>query len=286
MDEKTERRIAELTDLQLRELLSLVRRSLVRYAEVMRYADGGGLTAEQRARRQKVRLEAAGLIETGASDREVAKRFRVSRMSANRWRRALAAGGREALASKGAGCAKCKLDAAQVAELEAVLEAGPGGLRVRRSVLDAGPGRRAGLAAVRGGVHPGRGGRAAAPARVERAGPGVAGRRAGRGEDRRVAGGDLARHKSAAADLGAWVCFEDESGQGLRPPKGRTWGARPYPGGHGDRREQHKGVAGRADRGQGETSSTGSSAPPRRCPPLSVRLPEWALCAALPIQPC
>ena len=27
-------------------------------------------------------------------------------------------------------------------------------------------------------------------------------------------------------DLGAWLCFEDESGQGLRPPKGRTWGRR------------------------------------------------------------
>src|SRR5436305_356611 len=30
----------------------------------------------------------------------------------------------------------------------------------------------------------------------------------------------------AAAGLGAWLCFEDESGQGLRPPKGRTWGRR------------------------------------------------------------
>ncbi len=29
-----------------------------------------------------------------------------------------------------------------------------------------------------------------------------------------------------AADLGAWLCFQDESGQGLRPPKGRTWGRR------------------------------------------------------------
>ena len=29
-----------------------------------------------------------------------------------------------------------------------------------------------------------------------------------------------------AADLGAWLCFENESGQGLRPPKGRTWGHR------------------------------------------------------------
>jgi DDE superfamily endonuclease len=27
-------------------------------------------------------------------------------------------------------------------------------------------------------------------------------------------------------DLGAWLVFEDESGQGLRPPKGRTWGRR------------------------------------------------------------
>jgi hypothetical protein len=36
-----------------------------------------------------------------------------------------------------------------------------------------------------------------------------------------VAGG-----KKTAADLGAWLIFEDESGQGLRPPKGRTWGPR------------------------------------------------------------
>jgi len=41
-----------------------------------------------------------------------------------------------------------------------------------------------------------------------------------------VAGGDLAGNKRAAADLGAWLVFEDESGQGLRPPKGRTWGRR------------------------------------------------------------
>jgi hypothetical protein len=36
----------------------------------------------------------------------------------------------------------------------------------------------------------------------------------------------LAGDKRTAADLGAWLCFEDESGQGLRPPKGRTWGRR------------------------------------------------------------
>jgi transposase len=85
----------------------------------MRYPDGGGLTAAERARREQVRLSAADLIEAGASDREVARRFRVSRMSANRWRRALAAGGRAALASKGPGGGPAKLSAAQVRELEA-----------------------------------------------------------------------------------------------------------------------------------------------------------------------
>ncbi|WP_268270199.1 helix-turn-helix domain-containing protein [Streptomyces sp. MNU76] len=46
-------------------------------------------------------MAAADLIETGASDREVARQFGVTRMSANRWRRALAAGGRQALVSTG-----------------------------------------------------------------------------------------------------------------------------------------------------------------------------------------
>jgi len=36
----------------------------------------------------------------------------------------------------------------------------------------------------------------------------------------------VADGKRTAADLGAWLIFEDESGQGLRPPKGRTWGRR------------------------------------------------------------
>ena len=193
----------------------------------MRYPDGGGLTAAERARRERVRLEAAELIEAGASDREVARRFRVSRMSANRWRRALAAGGREALATKGAGGAKCKLTPAQLAELEAALDAGPAAWgwdedqcwTLARIAELVGP-------PVPGGVHAGRDGRAAAPDRVERPGPGPAGRRAGRGGDRRLEAGDVARHKRTVADQGAWLVFEDESGQGLRPPKGRTWGRR------------------------------------------------------------
>jgi putative transposase len=36
-----------------------------------------------------------------------------------------------------------------------------------------------------------------------------------------VAGG-----KTVAAQQGAWLCFEDEAGQTLRPPKARTWGPR------------------------------------------------------------
>jgi hypothetical protein len=35
--------------------------------------------------------------------------------------------------------------------------------------------------------------------------------------------------KDRAADLGAWDYFEDESGQGLRPPKGRTRAAATAP---------------------------------------------------------
>jgi transposase len=89
-------------------------------------AKGGGLTAAERARRERERLAAAELIEAGASDREVARRLRVSPMSASRWRRALAGGGRTALASRGPGGARCKLTPVQLGELEAVLEAGPG----------------------------------------------------------------------------------------------------------------------------------------------------------------
>src|SRR3954451_3489583 len=91
----------------------------------MRYAQGGGLTAEERARREQVRLAAAEWIEEGATDREVAVRFRVTRMSANRWRRVLGAGGRPALASQGPGGARCRLSRAQLDELQVRLDAGP-----------------------------------------------------------------------------------------------------------------------------------------------------------------
>ena len=165
----------------------------------------------------------------------------MSRMSANRWRRALAAGGREALASKGAAGAKCKLTPAQLAELEAVLDAGPAACgyadqcwtlaRIAEQVW-----QRFGAEYTLAGMD----------VLLHRIGWSVqvpARRAAERDEaaDRRVAGGDVAGHKRTAADLGAWLVFEDESGQGLRPPKGRTWGRRgPTPvvtvtGGHNSR---------------------------------------------------
>src|SRR3954468_5185140 len=93
----------------------------------MRYPQGGGLTAEECARRERVRLEAAEWMEEGATDREGAARFRVTRMSANPGRGALAAGGRPALASKGPGGARCRLSPAQLEELQVLLDAGPAG---------------------------------------------------------------------------------------------------------------------------------------------------------------
>jgi hypothetical protein len=39
----------------------------------MRYPDGGGLTAAERARRERVRLEAAEMIEAGVTDQETEK---------------------------------------------------------------------------------------------------------------------------------------------------------------------------------------------------------------------
>lgn len=39
-------------------------------------------------------------------------------------------------------------------------------------------------------------------------------------------GGGVATGKRTAAHLGAHICVEDETGQGLRPPRGRTWARR------------------------------------------------------------
>ena len=41
-----------------------------------------------------------------------------------------------------------------------------------------------------------------------------------------MASRDLGEGTRLAAATGAWICFEDEAGQNLRPPKARTWAPR------------------------------------------------------------
>jgi transposase len=90
----------------------------------MRYAQGGGLTAEGRKRRERVRLQAVERFEQRAPAAVIAAELRVSERSVRRWRQAWQEGGPAGLASRGQ-AARCRLEDAQLAALEAVLEAGP-----------------------------------------------------------------------------------------------------------------------------------------------------------------
>ncbi len=91
----------------------------------MRYPDGGGLSAEGRARREKLRLQAAQMFEQGIKPVRVARLLRVSTKSAYQWRRRWRAGGPAALASKGPGGTACRLDEVQLGRLRAALDLGP-----------------------------------------------------------------------------------------------------------------------------------------------------------------
>jgi transposase len=91
----------------------------------MRYPDGDGLTAAGRARREKVRLQAAQLFEQDMPPVQVAHQLWVSTKSAYQWRRCWRVGGAAALASKGAGGAVCRLSAGQLARLRGELDKGP-----------------------------------------------------------------------------------------------------------------------------------------------------------------
>ncbi|MFJ5841859.1 winged helix-turn-helix domain-containing protein [Streptomyces shenzhenensis] len=91
----------------------------------MRYADGGGLTAAGRAKREAVCFEAVGMFEQGVRPREVARGLRVSRKSAYAWYAAWRESGRAALTSRGAGGFPCRLGDAQAERLQGELEAGP-----------------------------------------------------------------------------------------------------------------------------------------------------------------
>src|SRR3712207_6583192 len=91
----------------------------------MRYPDGGGLSPTARVRRETLRLQAARLFAQDVAPVEVAARLRVSTKSVYQWRRRWRAGGHPALASKGPGGACCRLNSAQLEELQVLLEAGP-----------------------------------------------------------------------------------------------------------------------------------------------------------------
>ena len=93
--------------------------------EGMRYADGGGLSAAGRVRREKMRLAAAAMFEQHIKPVQVAHELRVSTKSAYQWRRRWRAGGTAALASKGPGGAVCRLGPAQLARLRGALDQGP-----------------------------------------------------------------------------------------------------------------------------------------------------------------
>jgi putative transposase len=97
----------------------------VAYIEGMRYADGGGVNAKQRAVREAVRLQAAEMFAERLDTGEIARRLRVSRKSVVVWRRAWLDGGVDALASKGAGGAVSRLSDDQVKRLEVELDRGP-----------------------------------------------------------------------------------------------------------------------------------------------------------------
>jgi transposase len=91
----------------------------------MRYADGGGLTAQGRVARERVRLQATELFEQRLPATEIAERLRVSPKSVRAWRRAWLTGGRAALASRGPGGAVCKLTDQQLDRLADELDQGP-----------------------------------------------------------------------------------------------------------------------------------------------------------------
>jgi transposase len=91
----------------------------------MRYAQGGGLTAAARARREALRFEAAELLVSGLTVSQVAARFRVTPRSVRRWKAVLADGGRDALVSLGVGGPACRLDEGQLKTLGQVLDEGP-----------------------------------------------------------------------------------------------------------------------------------------------------------------
>src|SRR5690625_240367 len=98
---------------------------LVLYTVRVRYPDGGGLTAEGRARREAVRLQAAAMFAQDIPVAEIARRLRVSHNAVYVWRRRWRAGGESGLASKGPSGTECRLSPQQLEQLAGWLIEGP-----------------------------------------------------------------------------------------------------------------------------------------------------------------
>ncbi len=192
----------------------------------MRYAQRGGYTPAEQQRREQVRLEPADRFARGDTIKQVARDLRVTEGSVRRWHRAWRDGGARALRSKGP-VSRERLSPQQFARLEAELRKGPlahGFAGDQRWTL----GR---IKTLIGKLfHVGYTIEGTSKLMRRHGWPAqVPVRQAMERDDAAVAvwkGRGVARYKSTARDLGAFICFEDEAGQGLSPPKGRTWARR------------------------------------------------------------
>jgi transposase len=90
----------------------------------VRYAQGGGLTPREQAKRERVRLEAAERFARGTKTVDIARQLRVGKRQVEKWRSAWRTGGVQALRSKGPMSAE-RLGAQQFERLEAELARGP-----------------------------------------------------------------------------------------------------------------------------------------------------------------
>ncbi|WP_442817461.1 IS630 family transposase [Streptomyces sp. NBC_01296] len=190
----------------------------------MRYPEGGGLTAERRAFREGIRLQAGERFAAGEKTAVIAKELRVSVRSVERWRRAWREGGMEALRSAGPANSPTVTDA-QFAVLEEELGKGPSAhgfederwTLVRVQTLIRRRLRVSLSVATVWRLLKRHGWSWQAPARraLERDEHAV-----------EVEEGGVAPGKRLAAASGAWVVFEDEAGFSMTPPRARTWGRR------------------------------------------------------------
>ncbi len=83
------------------------------------------MNAAARVRREKVRIQAATMLEESKPTPQIASELRVSEKSVRDWRRRWAAGGTAALASAGPGGSACKLTTDQQIQLAEMLDDGP-----------------------------------------------------------------------------------------------------------------------------------------------------------------